>query len=389
MESIDWLKEDLWRRWRDRMERSAMAETPANATRVVYGRGPLYDLKSYTPRRFEPGGRSSEQPFLRDDNWIYRLDDAGRPVQMNTRHSYNRVDWHGTYEYSADGAEYVEWCVQTGVCSQYARVTIREGVPAAFQRLAINARGSFPVWQGVARPTLIELIASDRKNYQIALERYDVRDGRIEGGETYTEGLGAPPMRATLHYTYTGDKLDRIVQRSASLGDQTVFAAPQATSLEQLSADLARRIAEATVEAMRGRKKEFPLAALELSYRAVQSYVPVIIPCSERDALLELCLCTAIDVRRWVELRDADFSPAMADFQERLRSSEEYDAGTQMLRDAARQVAELAPRQLPVTPHFVAYAIDWELEGDQLATILRECGASADALREFQSRGWI
>jgi hypothetical protein len=196
-------------------------------------------------------------------------------------------------------------------------------------------------------------------------------------------------MRATLHYTYTGDRLERIVQRSASLGDQTVYAAPQATGLERLSADLARRIAEATVEAMRGRKKEFPLAALELSYRAVQSYVPVVIPCSERDALSELCLCTAIDVRRWIELREEQFSPAMADFQERLRRTEEYDAGTRMLRDAARQVAELARRQLPVTPHFVAYAIDWELEGDQLATILRECGASADALRDFQSRGWI
>ena len=179
MESIDWLKDDLWRRWRDRMDGPAAAETQVSNRRVVYGRGPLYDLKTYTPRRFEPGGRTSDQPFPRDDNWIYRLDDAGRPVQMDTRHSVNRIDWYGMYEYTADGAEYVEWCVQTGVCSQYARITIREGVPAAFQRLAINARGSFPVWQGVARRTLIELIASDRKNYQIAIERYDVHGGRI------------------------------------------------------------------------------------------------------------------------------------------------------------------------------------------------------------------
>jgi hypothetical protein len=268
-------------------------------------------------------------------------------------------------------------------------MTIREGVPAAFQRLAINARGSFPVWQGVARGTLIELIASDPRNFQVVLERYDVRAGRIDGGEAYTEGLGAPPTRATLEYTYAGDKLDRIVQHSASRGDSTVYAAPAATSLERLSADLARRIAEATVEAVRGRKKDFPLAALELPYRTVQSYVPVIIPCSERDVPSKLCLCTSIDVRRWIQLREADFSPAMADFQERLRSTEEYEAGTQMLRDAARQVTELARRQLPVTPHFVAYAIDWELEGHELATILRECGASADALRAFRSRRWI
>ena len=196
-------------------------------------------------------------------------------------------------------------------------------------------------------------------------------------------------MRSTLHYSYAGNKLDRIVERSAAHGDRTVYAAPQATGLERLSADLARRIAEKIVESVRGRKKDLPLAALELSYRAVQSYVPVVIPCSERDPLSELFLCTAIDVRRWIQLREEDFSPAMVEFQEHLRSTEQYDAGTGMLRDAARQVTELARRQLAVTPHFVAYAIDWELEGDQLATILRDCGASADALREFQSRKWI
>lgn len=79
----------------------------------------------------------------------------------------------------------------------------------------------------------------------------------------------------------------------------------------------------------------------------------------------------------------------MADFRERLRNEEEYGAGARMLREAARHVTLSAPRRVPTTEGFVAFAIDWEMEGDELASILKECGASPATLAEFRSRGWI
>jgi hypothetical protein len=60
-----------------------------------------------------------------------------------------------------------------------------------------------------------------------------------------------------------------------------------------------------------------------------------------------------------------------------------------MLREAARQVIELARRQMRTSEFFVADAIDWEGEGDQLGSILQDCRATAESLREFRSRGWI
>jgi hypothetical protein len=308
---------------------------------------------------------------------------------MDTRHSHNQIDWRGIYQYSPGEVEYAEWCLQTGVCSQHDRATVREGHTVAFQRLAINARGSFPVWRGVAKATLMERIAADPKNYQVLIERYDVRDGRIQGGEAYTEGLGAPATRSTLSYTYLDGALDRIVQHWASGDQRTVFAARRPMSLQQLSTDLSRRIAERTVELLRTRESRFPLSAVELSYRSVETYVPVIIPCTEEDAISQLCLTVAIDAGRWIELPEEPLAPAITDFHERLRTTEQYDVGTEMLRQAARQVTELAPARLRTSPFFVAYAIDWEAEGDQVATILQECGATAESLREFRSRGWI
>lgn len=389
MESIDELKEDLWIRWRRQMERSpAELDAPAGAERVLYSSKPLFDLKDYSPHQFRSGGRSSSQPLSGRDNWVYHLDSAGRPVRMDTRHSVNGVDWRGMYRYTPDEAEYIEWCLQTGVCSQYDRVSLRDQQTVAFQRLMINTRGSASVWRGVKTAKLIERIASDPYNFRIWIERYDVRDGRIAGGEAYTEGLGAPPMRSTLTYAYVDGKLDRIVHQLASGEQQTVFAARRPVSLRQLSADLSRRIAERTVELVRNRAPESPLVALELSYR-IGTYVPLIIPCTAQDAIPQLCLCTEIDTSRWIQLPEEELAPAIVDFHERLRTTSQYEAGTRMLRDAARHVTELARHHLRTGAYFVAYAIDWEGEGDQLESILKDCGASAESLQELRSRGWI
>jgi hypothetical protein len=372
------------------MERPPPAvDTPSGVETVLYGRGPLFDLKDYTPRTFKPGKRGSSKPFSGRDNWVYLLDAAGRPVQMETRHSYNGIDWRGKYRYAPEEAEYAEWCLQTGVCSQYERVSIREQQTVAFQRLSINARGSFPVWRGVAATKLMERIASDPRNYRILVERYDVREGRIVGAEAYSEGMGAPTTRSTLSYAYLDGKLDRIVEHFESGEQRTVFAARRPITLQQLSDDLSKRIAERTVDLVRSRQIQVPLAAIELSYRSVETYVPLIIPSTEQDAIPALCLSAAIDASRWIALPEEELAPAITDFHERVRTTEEYDAGTRMLRQAARQVTELARRQLPTTEFFVAFAIDWESEGDELERILQECGATAESLREFRARGWI
>jgi hypothetical protein len=78
-------------------------------------------------------------------NRVYHLDAEDRPIQMTHRHSYNRVNWLGVYSYSADDARYCEWCLQTGVCSEYDRLALQHGVQSSFQRLRINGNGSFPI----------------------------------------------------------------------------------------------------------------------------------------------------------------------------------------------------------------------------------------------------
>ena len=219
------------------------------------------------------------------------------------------------------------------------------------------------MWQGVPKATLMERIAADAKNYQILIERYDVRDGRIQGGEAYTEGLGATATRSTLSHTYLDGALDRIVQHWASGDQRTVFAARRPMSLPQLSSDLSRRIAERTVDLLRTRESRVPLSAVELSYRSVETYVPLIIPCTEQDAISQLCLTVAIDAGRWIELPEEALAPAITDFHERLRTTEQYRRrhGDVAPGRTAGDRARSSPAADQPVPR--CYAIDWEAEG--------------------------
>ncbi len=390
MDRIEPLKQDLWARWeREMQRRPSPVEAPPPDGRALYARVPLFDLKEYTPRRFPAGGRASSRPFPGIDNRVYHLDAEGRPIQMTHRHSYNRVNWLGVYSYSADDARYCEWCLQTGVCSEYDRIALQDGVPSSFQRLRINGNGSFPIWKGLRPDSQIQKIRADSHGYQIRVEQYELHDGRVTSGVSFIDGMGLPPTRYELLYSYADGRLERIARRSPSGEEQTVFAARRSASLSALSAELSRRISDKALELLRTAPRGSPLVALELSYRSVETYIPSLIPLTERDETRSLTLAAEVPLERWLPLREEDFAPAITDFHERVRTTEKYEAGTGMLREAARQITNRAKHELQTTDGFVAFAMDWEFEGGELQSILTACGASPETLRVFRARGWI
>jgi len=61
----------------------------------------------------------------------------------------------------------------------------------------------------------------------------------------------------------------------------------------------------------------------------------------------------------------------------------------EVLRRAASVVTKRATDSLMTAGCFVAYAIDWEFEGQDLPTILKGCGASAATLKELKRLGWL
>jgi hypothetical protein len=390
VDSLQQLREDLWFRWRASFGKFAgLAKESQSSERVVYAKTQLFSLKNYTPQKFPAGGRLFPN-LLESANsfYQYRLDCNGRPLNMTCQHVVNGFDWQGFYRYTADEVEYIEFCLQTEVVSEYGRIALRNGLPITFQHIDINGGGSH--LGGRTGKEAIEFISQDSYNYWIQIEEYESSENLIVSGKALVEGARLSPRRSNLKYSYSdANRLERIVRIHEDGQKTTEFAARSKAGLTELAKELAGRIAARTIEALRQAELVAPLVAVELSYRSVTNYLPIVIPATELDAIPNLVLPTVIDPKNWISLNEEEFEPEMAEFTERLHANEQWDPGAKMLRQAALEVTERAHNSLSASDCFVAFAIDWEFEGHELPTILKQCGASNQTLKKLKGMGWI
>ncbi len=320
--------------------------------------------------------------------YVYKLGDDGRPVHMTSRHVFNKIDWSALYRFTEREVEYIEFCVTTEVVSEYIRLTLDDGILATMQHLKVNGAGSH--LGGARGKDAIGFITQSSFNHFIAVEQYLPSNGRIVSGTALSEGLGTPAMRSTLEYIYSGDgKLQQVIRAHDSGRKATVYAIQTETSSQDLADQLSEKIAAHIIEALKKTDFGSPLLCVELFYRQVTTYLPHVIPQTERDFLASPAPASLMNHKYWIDLNDQDFEPEMTEFAERLNTAEEWDAGTSMLRKAALLVTQRVPQLLPATDCFVAFAIDWEMEGQDFEAILAECGATTDALKKLKAIGWL
>jgi hypothetical protein len=397
---LDQLRDDLWARW-TRLASAPRIPAPARDGATVYSFLPRFDLADWrTGAAPVPGGQVSPSPKPGRENYAYVLDPTGRPLASSkhaTRHGgdwsgkfEHEIDWYGEFRYGADEIEYVDWCAPSKLPSRYDRLTLRDGCRASLQRLTLNAGGFFRHWLSLDQRTLIARVREDSRNYQLVVERYDIEGGRIVGGESLVDGLGAPIQRSSLEVAYGDDgRLSAVGRRLADGSLHTLYARKTSTSLAALSSELARRIAESVTDALRARTFDTPLAALQLSYRAGDRYLPFVIPVTVSGAVTTLPAAEPALVARGFEIPEAELGLSMAEFTRRIEEKGDANAGAKMLRAAARLLTADAHAPYPRTPDFVAYAIDCEIEGDSLRKILKDCGATRGALAAWTERGWL
>lgn len=348
--SLDDLRADLITRWKGAFGRVAevKAKVPASAE-TVYTEVPAYDY----------------------------------PLK--------RAEWQGIYRYGSDEVEQLEFCSRSGVPSHYERLVLAGPNVLAEQRFVCNMGGADPRLRSLSVPKKIEAILDDPHAYFIYLTLYRIEDGVTRSGLEHHEN-GGDVQRPTLDYEHAADgKLQRIVQHWPGGEKRTTFAAKTKTTVAELGEKLSAKIASAVLARLAGASSSSPLVALELCYRDGERLIPTLVPLTERDHVASLALSAEIDAARWIPLTEDDFAPEIAEFEQRIETQQSGAAAQKMLRAAARLVTERAPRELKlqVADGFVAFAIDWELEGDDLLKVLKACGASPEKIRAWRQRGWV
>ena len=389
MDRLDQLRSDLWARWTN-AARTATVPPVGRGAHTAYSLVPRFDLSNWAAMPPAAGGRLRDAPTAGRNNYEYALDEQGRPVSSRLHHVVNGIEWRGTYRYAEDEIEFLDVCVNSALPSRYERVTIRDGCRASHQRLTLNAGGYFRQWRLLERESLIDAIRSSPLNYQLVVDSYAIAGGRLTSGESYVEGLGTPQMHFDLEFTY-GDEghLSRVVRRSADGTGQVLYARRSKSTIKSLSAELSSRIATKVVDTLAARAFESPLVAVELSYRSADRYLPFVVPIAENDDIATFPPLTPGLYERGFELAEEDVGPQLADFVARLEQPARFELGGAMLRESARIVTAAADSPFPRAADFIAYAIDWELEVDDLARILKACGASPPSLAAWKKRGWL
>jgi len=389
MTNLAFLRQDLWARWKEQIGQvDSASDAQGDGKSIAYSKVPLFDLYGYTSAKFPAGGRLTPAPPPDYENYMtYRLDESGRPVRTVMRHVYNAIEWQGVYTYSDTEVVHVELNMISRLPSRYERLTLEDGLVKTFQRVIINGGATFGKHMSIS--DAIDFVMGDSRSYLVWIEEYSYDDRRRISASVFKQGMGIPERYSQLSYSYFGDgRLEKIVEHTPGVPDQTIFATKSKATKSELGDRLAAAIAERTIRALAKASLDAPLVAVELSYRSVDNYCPIVIPCTEADEIENLVLTLAIDPKKWIILPQEDFAPDIVDFTERLQSSSNSDAGSKMVRTAAKLVNDLARARLSVAENFVAYAADWEFELG-IKQVLKASGVSQKQIAAFGKRGWL
>jgi hypothetical protein len=86
----------------------------------------------------------------------------------------------------------------------------------------------------------------------------------------------------------------------------------------------------------------------------------------------------------------ANLEKLYVEFYNRIETKHNWNAGRKMLIETAKLLTTSHLKgALPVTEDFIAFPMDWELEGHTIKKVLLQCGASKINVRQWDEYGWL
>ena len=162
-----------------------------------------------------------------------------------------------------------------------------------------------------------------------------------------------------------------------------------------------QKMIDAVVERLRAENISEKLCCIELFYQGGLSYFPPPIFLGQEEDRQQLLASNNPDARhsvfapglmgesRYLEITDPDTLEICGQLEQEIQSGQKWDTAVGILRDVAAALTRYDWSEiLDVTPDFVVFAIDWEMEGDHLAAVLG-ASASKDQVREWKAKGWL
>jgi hypothetical protein len=381
--------------------------------------GERYSLLPFYFRRFPGRARALKGPPTAVGHYLrYGFDEQSRP-RLQRAHDY--LDLHGQdrlqrdqsrgfsrqdvaetfYAYTETLAEVIEYSVPPRIPLQVQQVFYKDG--RVIRRASFRLNGYTPLYskKGKDPDALYAWLGPNGRFRQAAQNVYD--GDRLTRILLYDEVPGASPFNTEERFTYDErGKLQRIERFYENGSSQLVYLKrKEGQTFKSIREAATRRMIESIVDTLRREKIGEKLCCIELSYRAVSRHFPPTIILgleSDRQRLLDsgnpnaryhVFAPALMGPMRWLEITDPDTLEICGQLEQEIQAGSKWDTATCILRDVT---AALTRHDwsgiLDTTPDFVIFAIDWEMEGDDLAAVLG-ASASQEQLREWKDKGWL
>ncbi len=233
-------------------------------------------------------------------------------------------------------------------------------------------------------------------------ESYIYEKDRVSQISGYYECPGIPPYSADQRFTYdpTGTllRIDEVPEKGQP---RVVYQKRRkGQSFTQIRQEATQKLVEAIVQKIKTANIQEKIYCIELSYLRVNNqFPPYIVPVPESyrlkilqssDPGARFTIFCPIPEKEWFySIDDPQTLEICQILEQEIQAGEKWDTATRILRD----VAAILTRQdwrgiLDTTPDFVVFALDAEMEADQMVNILSG-SVSKKQIQEWMDKGWL
>jgi hypothetical protein len=379
--------------------------------------GERYSPLPFYFRRFPGRARALKEPPATPGYYLrYGFDALDRP---RLHRFYGYLDLHGQerlrrdqargferddlsetlYSYSDALVEVIEYSVPPRIPLKAQQTFLQDG--RVVRHLSFRVNGYTPLYSRKGRDpdAFYEWLGPNGRFRTV--EEYVYDGARLAQILVYQEapGAGAFTTEERFRYDQAGKLLgiERFYQTGAS---RIVYRRrPRGQTFSSIRQTATQTMIEAIVERLRAEQVRERLYCIELAYEsAIHHFPPQIILGPERyrqdlltssDPDAPFYVFAPLFQGQWLEIDDPATLEICGLLEQEIQAGQKWETARRILREVAAALTRHDWRGiLDVTPDFVVYAIDHELEADYLEEALL-ASVSKQQVAEWKAQGWL
>jgi hypothetical protein len=395
--------EQILERWREAFDQYDKLKSMAEPAIVKWewAVGERYSVRPFYFQRFPGRARALKSPPVsKHQHTEYGLDEQNRP-RLYRVYDHLERPFETFYNYNETLVEIIGFSIPPHVPLKVEQIFYEKD--RVIQYVYFELNGYTPLYSTKGKDPDVLYRWLGPKGRLKTVEQYIYDSNYLTKILSYHEMPGASPFNFEEHlsYDHTG-KLLRIEGFYEDGSSRVLYRKRQKNqTFNSIRKIATQKMIEAIIGRLRTENIKEKLYCIELSYRSVTNYFPpgiILGPETYRQNLLNsnnpearYYVFTPIFHRpeQWLQITDPDALEYCGLLEQEIQAKSRWETATNILRDVAAVLTRYDwTGILDITPDFVVYAIDHEMEGDDLGNVL-SASASNEQLLEWKKKGWL